>query len=55
MDEAVGPRRKRKKSHIGDRVSAEELFGNAYLIPCNNPESLLFNKVRFEVPKGPDT
>ena len=51
MDEADGPRRKRKKRNIGDGVSAEELFGNAYLIP----ESLPFSRVRFEVPKGPDT
>ena len=46
MDEADGPRRKRKKRNVGDRVGAEELFGNAYLIPCDNPESLPFCRVR---------
>ena len=29
-----------RKRNIGDRVSAEELFGSAFLLPCNDPESM---------------
>ena len=40
-DEAVAaPRRKRKKRNTRGRVSAEGLFGNAFLLPWNNPKSL---------------
>ena len=43
----------RKKRNIGGRASAEELFGNAYLLPCNNPESLPFGRVQGS--RRPDT
>ena len=41
MSEADAPGRKRKRRNMGDRVRAEEPFGNnVFLLSCNNPASV---------------